>query len=262
VHPLLDLTARPVVGHRGNRAHAPENTLESFRQAVALGVDALEFDVRISSDGAVVVFHDPTTARTTGAPGDVPTRTLAELKALDAGATFSPDGGRTFPYRGRGVGIPTLEEVLVALPDTPVLVEIKVAEAAVATREILARCGAAGRAVVASFIPEALHPFEQSGIARCATPSDLIPMYLPALLGRRYHRLPFQLMSLPRFYRGIPVPLRALARATAPAGVPLHVWTVNQPSHARRLWLAGVRGILSDDPATILAERARLGPGR
>ncbi len=251
-----------MVGHRGNRAHAPENTLESFRQAVALGVDALEFDVRMSRDGEVVVFHDPTTERTTGVAGTVAARTLSELRVLDAGATFRADGARTHPYRGLGLHIPTLEEVLTGFPETPVLVEIKVAEAGAATRAIIERCRAAGRTVVASFVAEALHPFEGSGIPLCATPAAMVPLYLPALLGRRYRALPFQVMSLPRFYRGIPVPLRALARAAQPAGVPLHVWTVNDPAAARRLWLAGVRGILSDDPAAILAERDRLATAR
>ena len=57
---LLDPLARPVIGHRGNRAHAPENTLASFQEAVALGVDALEFDLRVSRDGVLMVFHDAT----------------------------------------------------------------------------------------------------------------------------------------------------------------------------------------------------------
>ena len=223
-------------------------------------MDALEFDVRLSRDGAVVVFHDATTERTTGTAGTVAGRTLAELRALDAGATFSADGKHTFPYRGRGIGIPTLEEVLEAFPQTPVLVEIKVADAGAATRAVIERCGAVGRTVVASFVPGALVPFAGSGIPTCATPADLIPRCVPSLLGRRYRHLPFQAMSLPRFYRGIPVPLRALARAAEPAGVPLHVWTVNDGAVARRLWRAGVRGILADDPATILAARSALPP--
>lgn len=223
-------------------------------------MDALEFDVRLSRDGAVVVFHDATTERTTGTAGTVAGRTLAELRALDAGATFSADGKHTFPYRGRGIGIPTLEEVFEAFPQTPVLVEIKVADAGAATRAVIERCGAVGRTVVASFLSEALVPFAGSGIPTCATPAAMVPLYLPSLMGRRFRALPFQVMSLPRFHRGIPVPLRALARAAQPAGVPLHVWTVNDPALARRLWRVGVRGIVSDDPAAIIAARERLAP--
>ena len=256
VHPLLDLTARPVVGHRGNAAHAPENTLESFGQALALGVDALEFDVRLSRDGEVVVIHDDTVARTTGGKEAVDTLALSDLRRLDAGATFSTDGGRTFPYRGRGIGIPSLAEVLAQLPDIPVLIEIKVAEAGAPTRRVIEAANAQGHCIVASFDPRALLAFSGSGIPVSSTPAAIVPLCIPALMGRRYTSLPFQIMSLPRVHKGVPVPLRALARAAEPAGVPLHVWTVNDREVARRLWRAGVRGILSDDPATIIAARS------
>jgi glycerophosphoryl diester phosphodiesterase len=83
---LLDPLARPVIGHRGNRAHAPENTLESFLEALALGADALEFDLQLSRDGQLVVFHDATLERTTDGHGAVEQHTLAELQRLDAGA--------------------------------------------------------------------------------------------------------------------------------------------------------------------------------
>jgi len=255
VHPLLDLTARPVIGHRGNAAHAPENTLESFRQAIALGVDALEFDVRLTKDGEVVVFHDATVERTTGSPGAVATLTLAELRRLDAGATFRAPGGGGHPYRGRGITVPTLAEVLAELPDIPVLIEVKVAEAATVARRVIEDAGAAARCIAASFAPQALVPFVGSEIAIAAAPAAVAPLCLPALMRRRFTALPFRMMSLPRFYRGIPVPLGALARAVEPAGVPIHVWTINEAATACRLWRAGVRGILSDDPGTILSAR-------
>ena len=254
-HPLLDPSVRPVVGHRGNCAHAPENTLVSFRQAVALGVDALEFDVRLTRDGEVVVVHDPTLTRTTGVAGEVRDMTLAELRDADAGATFSRDQGRSFPYRGLGIGIPTLAEVLEELPQFPVLIELKVAEVAAATRRVIERMGAEARCIVASSVEAAIPPFEGSRIAIGATPGHVAPLLLPALMGRRFQALPFRTMSLPRMWRGIPVPLAALARATRPAGATLHVWTINDPATAKRLWMRGVHGILSDDPAAMLAAR-------
>jgi glycerophosphoryl diester phosphodiesterase len=94
---LLDPLARPVIGHRGNRAHAPENTLASFHEAVALGVDAIEFDLRVSRDGVLMVFHDATLERTTDATGPLADRTAAELGRVDAGANFTPDGGPQLP---------------------------------------------------------------------------------------------------------------------------------------------------------------------
>lgn len=261
-HPLLDLGQRPVLGHRGNCAHAPENTLESFRQAITLGVDALEFDVRLSRDGYPVVVHDATVTRTTGATGatgNVSGMSLAALQELDAGATFTRDGGTTHPYRGRGIVISTLEEVLVATAPVPVLIEIKVAEAAAAVGDVIERLGAHARCVVASFDPRALDVFLDRGIPVGATSSQVARLLLPAFLGRRYARLPFQVMSIPPVHNGIPLPLGALARAIAPAGVGVQVWTVNSPRQALRLWSAGVQGILSDDPAAILRARTEFG---
>lgn len=254
MHPLLDLTARPVIGHRGNRAHAPENTLESFRQAVALGVDGIEFDVRLSKDGQVVVMHDPTLDRTTNASGAVAARTLAELRQVDAGAQFRGKD-MSYPYRGRGIGIPLLSEVLEQLPDTPLLIEIKVPEAAPAVRRVIEEHHATERAIVAAFDARTLDAFAGSRIPISSSASHVVRLLLPAVLRRRRKHLPYQVMSLPPVYKGIPIPLGAIARVVAPAGVPVHVWTVNSAARAHRLWLKGLRGILSDDPAIILRAR-------
>src|SRR5687767_2254684 len=110
-HPLLDPDRRPIIGHRGNAAHAPENTMESFRQALAAGAECVELDVHLSGDGAAVVIHDPTLDRTTDATGAVHALPLSRIQAADAGARFTRDG-HAFPYRHRGLRVPTLEEVL------------------------------------------------------------------------------------------------------------------------------------------------------
>jgi len=123
---LLDPQAKLVIGHRGNRAHAPENTLESLREAVTLGVDAVEFDLRVSRDGVLVVMHDPMLDRTTNGSGPVALRTVAELRSLDAGARFTRDEGRTFPWRGRGATVSTFDEVIESLPrELPCIIELK-----------------------------------------------------------------------------------------------------------------------------------------
>src|SRR3954469_17581829 len=134
---LLDGSARPVIGHRGNRAHAPENTIESFAQAVAAGADAIEFDVRVTADGIAVVHHDPTVNRTTDGTGEIARLTFDQLKRLDAGAKFTRDAGKTFPYRGKGHRIPTLDEVIEAFPATPLLIEIKTPLASTAVKASL-----------------------------------------------------------------------------------------------------------------------------
>lgn len=93
-----------VFGHRGAMGYAPENTFASYQRAVELGVDAIELDVHLTADGEVVVIHDAELHGTTNGEGLVGEKTLAELKALDAGASFGPEFA--------GQRIPTLDEVL------------------------------------------------------------------------------------------------------------------------------------------------------
>jgi glycerophosphoryl diester phosphodiesterase len=252
---LLDPEARPVIGHRGNRAHSPEDTLESMREAVALGVDALEFDVHVTRDGVPVVHHDVTLERTTSGRGPLAARTLAELRALDAGYRFTPDRGRTFPWRERGVRIPTLDDVLGAFPTLPLIIELKTPAATAATRAVVARHAAERRVIIAGFAAESVRPLAGGPIALGACNADLVRLLPAALLGRAGAPAPFIAACLPPTHRGLPVPLGAYARLMRRRGGVVHVWTVNSADEARRYWALGVQGIISDDPAVILAAR-------
>jgi glycerophosphoryl diester phosphodiesterase len=225
-----------------------------MREAEALGVHGLEFDVRLTRDGVVVVMHDPAVDRTTSGTGAVAAMEWDDVRRLDAGARFTVDGGASFPWGGRGVQVPRLIDVLEAFPSLPMIIDIKVPEAAEAVRRIILEHDRIGRCTVAAFEHMTLLPFEGTGIPRCASTAEVARMYLPALLGHRYRSLPFQAMSLPPRRRGIPVPLGALAAAAAPALVPLTVWTINETGIARTLWDRGVRAVLSDDPGRILRE--------
>lgn len=260
MHPLLDLAGRPIVGHRGNRAFAPENTVESFRQALALGADAIELDVRATKDGEIVVIHDSTVDRTTDGTGAVDAHSWDEIRRLDAGFRFTlgADGGGGVgaqPYRGRGITVPTLAEVLETFPAAFVLIEIKATAASEGLRDLLRRMAASARCVVASFSAEALAVFAGDEFHRSGSTEDVARLYLPALLGWRFASLPYHALSIPRLHKGIPLPLGSLVRAVRPAGLPVHVWTVNEPPVAQRLWQKGVRGIITDDPGAMLKLR-------
>jgi glycerophosphoryl diester phosphodiesterase len=253
---LLDPSARPVIGHRGNRAHAPENTLESLRQAVALGVDAVEFDVHVSRDGTLVVMHDDTLDRTTSGTGPVAARTITELRALDAGGKFTPDGGKTHPWRGRGITIPTFDEVVELLPrELPFIIEVKTPAATSFVSDAVRRHGIAKRIIVGGFDGAAIHPLRGQGFALGAATGDVASLLLPSLLGRRLGPQAFQALCIPPVYNMIPVPVLAMARALRGSGTVIHVWTINEPAQARHLWRGGVQGIISDDPGLMLAAR-------
>ena len=100
-----EIPSRPlIIAHRGASAEAPENTLVSFERAIRQGADAVELDVRLTKDEAVVVIHDATLSRTTDGRGRVSEHTLEQLKKFDAGSWFH--------RRYKGEYIPTLAEVL------------------------------------------------------------------------------------------------------------------------------------------------------
>jgi glycerophosphoryl diester phosphodiesterase len=255
MNPLLDLAARPVIAHRGASGSAPENTLEAFDLALRQGADAFELDIRLTADGVPVVIHDPTLERTTGRGDVVAEHTLAEMREADAGARFSPDGGRSFPYRGTRVVIPTLAQVLESFPDTPLLLDIKEPRAQAAVLELLLEEGVADRCVVASDDSAALALFDSPRFSRAALPGEILQVYWGSVLklGRRPDAAreigsPYRALSVPARYRGVRVPTAAFVAAARERRCPVHVWTVNDPALAQRLWKTGVAGIVTNFP--------------
>ncbi len=256
MNPLLDPAARLVIGHRGASGVAPENTLVGFQLAVEQGADALELDVHATADDVPVVLHDPTLERTTDRAGAVAALPLARVREADAGARFSPDGGRTYPWRGRGVAVPTLAEVLDALPQCPLLIEIKVPGAQDAVRRVLLAHQAAGRCVVASAEHAALAAFADPPFVRGGSRREALRLWAGVLVGLPPRRVRYGVLALPERRGGLPVLTRRFVAAARRLGCAVHAWTVNDPAAARALWARGVSGIITDVPAAIAAARA------
>ncbi len=229
-----------VVAHRGACRRAPENTLAAFRLAAELGADAIELDAKLTADGHVVVMHDQTLDRTTAGHGRVADHTLADIRALEAGAHFSPDFA--------GEPVPTLEEVLRAVGGR-LLVNIELGNYATprdrlpeAAVEVVCACGMQRRVLLSSFNPLALRR------ARAADPT--IPVGL-LLMSREpaWQRLLFFLIS-PKDFLHLNEALttrRDVAR-NARAGRPVIAWTVNDANRMEQLLRMGVHGLISDVP--------------
>jgi len=113
------------IAHRGGRRIRPEHTLLAYDQALEDGADILELDVHETSDGMLVVMHDDTVDRTTDCTGLIKEMTFADLRNCDAGYKFSNDDGQTYPYRGTGLVVPTMQEVFDRYPDAPFIIEVK-----------------------------------------------------------------------------------------------------------------------------------------
>jgi glycerophosphoryl diester phosphodiesterase len=250
-------------GHRGAAGVAPENTLPSFRRALADGVDVFELDVHATRDGEVVVLHDPTLERTTDGAGAVADVTFAELSKLDAGHRFSPDGGRTFPFRGQGIRVPRLTELLQEFREIPLNIEIKSEGAPIITAVV-----AMVRAARARIVLAAEHDSIMQAIRAAAPdlPTSLatgeVAAFIGALQNGETPPLPDGAVALqipPSFGDIVLVDARSVAAAHA-LGAEIHVWTINDPDEARRLLDLGCDGIMTDVPhlvsPVIAAKRA------
>jgi len=151
--PYLDLPRPMILAHQGASGHAPSNTLEAIGLGIEMGADALETDVHMTRDGYVVISHDDTVDRLTDGTGFIKYKTLAELREFDFGYRFTADGGQTFPYRGKGVTLPTLDDVLERFPTLRVNIDMKQATPPLemALHETIRKHQAEDRVLVTSF---------------------------------------------------------------------------------------------------------------
>lgn len=249
--------------HRGASALAPENTIESFRLARNAGAPYLELDVHLTADGHVVVIHDNSVSRTTGRRGRIEKMSLPEIRRLDGGHEFTLDRGRSFPYRGKGVRIPTLEEVLQEFPEARVAVEIKKTRKGIgrAVLEVIRGCRATERVLVASHEHQHLQEFRSlDGDVPTSFSKSEVRKFLARVRSgdtSGYHA-PGHALQVPEYFGLRRVTSVPFIEAAHRLGLEVHVWTVNEPVHMKRLLRWGVDGIMTDDPARALASVAEL----
>ena len=249
------IASRPLVfAHRGGAGLAPENTIAAFDRGLALGADGLELDVRLSKDGVVVVHHDARLERTTNLSGEVARSTADELSRADAGFRFSHGGDS--PFRGQGLGVPTLADVLARYPETRVIVELKenTRELAQAVVAAIWRAGAAERVCLGSFGGRVLRAAREAApdIATSASREEV-----RWAVYRSRCRWPVRGAR----YGGYQIPeVAGTTRLVSPrfvadahqAGLGLQVWTVDTPDDARRLLGWGVDALITDRPDLIV----------
>lgn len=252
-HDFFDGDRPLVIAHRGGRGLWPENTLYAFSRAVELGVDVLEMDLRESADGALVIIHDSEVDRATNGQGRVNELTLAQIKALDAGYRWTRDDGATYPHRGQGIQVPTLEEVLQSFPNTRLNIEVKSSSTSVAIElcEVLRSHSRQDRVLVASFHDPIVKTFRNRcpEYATAASSEEARSLFLlnTVHLGK-WHRPAAEAYEVP----GQILTPRFVAEAHR-HNVKVLVWTVNHVQEMKRLLAAGVDGILTDYPDRLLS---------
>ena len=246
---------RPLVyAHRGGAALRPENTIEAFDNGLALGADGLEIDVHLSRDGVVVVHHDSGLERTTDSRGPVNAFTAAELARVDAGYWFQApsNGPEEFPFRGRGVRIPTLREVLARYPEARFIIELKMNDAELAHRTVdeIRAAGAMDRVALGAFggrVLRAVRNYEPripTGAGTEETRWALYRSWIRWPLGRPRYR-EFQ---VPERFGATTIVTPGFVTYAHRAGIPVKVWTVDNPADMRRLLDWGADALITDRP--------------
>jgi len=253
-HPFF-ASPRPLVfAHRGGSGLAPENTIEAFDNGLALGADGLELDVHLSRDGTVVVHHDLTLDRTTNGRGRISAHTADELARLDAGYQFQRDGFH--PYRGRGIGVPTLAALLARHRGARVIVELKVdlPELAAAAIEAVRHADAVDRVCFGSSwrgVLRAVRALEPA-IATSAAREEVRWALYRSWCRWPVRRPPYAGFQVPEWSGGTRVVSRRFVEMAHRANLGVHVWTVDKEGDARRLLEWGVDGLITDRPDVII----------
>ncbi|MBK7215768.1 MAG: glycerophosphodiester phosphodiesterase [Candidatus Promineofilum sp.] len=251
--PFFESDRPMVIAHQGGEGLRPSNTLIAFENAVALGVDVLEMDVHSTSDSALVLIHDDTVDRTTDGTGRVNDFALAELQQLDAGEYWTADDGATTPYRGQGVRIPTLDEVLTAFPQMKFNIEIKQVEPSIASSlcEALRAHDLTDRALIASFHPTAMNEFRAAcpEVATSMVEDEIRPFFIlnTIFLGALYNP-PGAAFQVPEYSGSLHVLTPRFVRGAHGNNVAVHPWTIDDPADMARFLDMGVDGIITDRP--------------
>jgi len=231
-------TTPMVIGHRGDSAHAPENTIIAFQKALELG-DGFETDLRFSKDGVVVLIHDEWVNRTTNGTGRVADMTLAELEALDAGSWFGPQFA--------GAKIPTLEEglrLIQNLTDKAVVLDLKVEGLGKAVAEVAYSLGVADRVIASCWTDtqvENMREYLNSTAAQKLTRD--VPLNFTGNYFAEKIRSGIQGFSI--FYQSLSLDF---VRESHLHLLPIFAWTMEGPDTISDALHLGVDGLIANDP--------------
>ena len=238
--------------------------MEAFHLAVdTWGADVLETDARLTSDGEVILIHDETVGRTCDGDGTVAEMPWKRLRALDAGYHFRDLNGETC-FRGLGVSIPRLDEVLEAFPDTRLNVDTKCNRVAQPLAEIVRRHRAHDRVLIATEV-EAHRRAVRGYVGPWGASRRDIALFWSAAHLRltTWFRPHFDVLQVPEVWHGIRVVTPRFVSEAHRLNLAVHVWVVDSEQDMSRLLAWGVNGIQTDRPdvlSHVLAREAGRAP--
>lgn len=227
--------------------------MPAFAKAEGLPIDGLEMDIHSTADGVLAVIHDETVDRTTNGAGRVNDFTLEDLKRLDAGYRWTPDGGRSFPFRGQGITVPTLAEVFSAFPQLWMNVEIKQKKPSIVQdfAAMIRQLHVEDNVCAGSFDTPTIRAFRRAcpEVATAAFPREVLGLLvLHKLFLARLYRGKARVLQIPEYYGRRRIIDRRFVQAAHRKGLAVHVWTVNERADMKRLLEMGVDGLITDYP--------------
>lgn len=251
-----DLDRPLVIAHQGGDGVWPGDTMYAFENAVQIGADVLEMDAHITKDGQIVLMHDEKVDRTTDGTGLIEDLTLDQLKQLDAAYKWSNDDGKTFPYRGQGIQVPTLEELFQQFPEMRYVIEIKLTENPIDKPlcELIRKYSLQDKVVIASFHDQAMKNFRKTcpEVATSASRGEVTTfvllgkVLLSGLVAPGYESIqpPYD----PAESKNIPIMTKRFIREAHAKNVAVEPWTVDDPKLMKQYIEWGVDGIMTDRP--------------
>jgi glycerophosphoryl diester phosphodiesterase len=244
------------MAHRGASGEYPENTLPAFRAAVEVGADYIELDVHCTRDGEVVVIHDDGLSRVASDNRFVAQVTMAELESVDAAFNFTRDGAG-WPFRGQGIRVPRLAQVLESWPGSRFVIEFKPRDPAIAdaTIEVVRRTRTDRRVLFAS---EHLLPIARVRALAPQLPTNMpateIVAFMQALApGAPAYAPAGDALQIPPEHSGVRLATPEVVATAHQNGLEVHVWTINDQRRMEEMLALGVDGIITDYPARLLS---------
>jgi glycerophosphoryl diester phosphodiesterase len=245
-----------VIAHRGASGVFPENTLLAFDGARECGAAYIELDIHMTRDGELVVAHDADLRRIAGRDGAIAEMTREELNAADAAYNFSLDGTDAFPFRGKGVRIPSLAEVLAAFPQERFVIEIKPSTRGLVAPmlEVIEHARMRRRVLIAS---EHQEPIDELRTLAPHMPTNFargdVAAFLASLPAGAVSYAPRgDALQLPPEHMSWKLVTAESVAAAHRIGAEVHVWTVNEEAEMRAFLALGVDGIITDYPARLI----------
>lgn len=236
------------LAHRGSRILWPENTMGAFQGALDYGCSYIETELHVTKDGVIVVFHDDYLGRVTNGKGRIKDWYWDDLQSLDAAYNFKPENG--FPLRGKGIGIPSLQEVMTTFPTVNFNLDLKQPGIEETVAEFINRFGYFDRVLLASFKGGRTRRCRRLLEEFTAISAGPLKVFWTWCGSRLRLRLPYvssvAAFQVPQRQGKLTIVDRKFIDTAHAAGVQVHVWTINDPGQMEKLLNLGVDGIVTD----------------